>query len=85
MQYHWPVSHVSYVLCGFAQVIPPLVFFFFEAIDIFGSYMVFDYALKFGHIGYAVFLTYLAFMVVPLVKATIGIVGEMGNTGCGET
>lgn len=78
---HWPVSRASYILCGLAQVPPLLFFFFIEALAILGPYLVFDYALRVSHIGYAVLSAYLAFVVAPLMKATIGIVGKWITLG----
>jgi non-ribosomal peptide synthetase-like protein len=78
---HWPVSPVLYAFCGLAQVPPLLFFFFIEALSILGPYLVFEYALPMGHIGHALLSTYLAFVAVPLLKATIGIVGKWVTLG----
>lgn len=78
---HWPVSRISFVLCGIAQIPPLLFFFFIECAAILGPYLLFDYALKRGDVGWAILATYLAFVVVPMMKFIIGVAGKWLSLG----
>jgi non-ribosomal peptide synthetase-like protein len=84
---HWPVSQRNYVMCGLAQVPALLFFFFMQSINLLAPYLVFHFVLQVSDLGVAILATYLAFVVIPLFMAVVGIAGKwiaLGKAKAGE-
>ncbi|TVY21131.1 Linear gramicidin synthase subunit B, partial [Lachnellula arida] len=84
---HWPISQPKYVLCSLAQVPALLFVFFVEAITILAPYLVFDAVLRAFDVGIAVVITYFTFVVIPPLRALIGVAGKwivLGKARPGE-
>lgn len=78
---HWPVSQQKYILCALAQIPFLLFLFFIEGATILGPYLVFDALLREVDLGSAIGITYFTFVMVPILRALIGIVGKWISLG----
>jgi len=84
---HWPVSQQRYVLCCLAQVPALLFLFLIEAISILVPYLVFFTILRALTLGDAILATYFTFVMIPLLRAFVGIAGKwiaLGRAKPGE-
>jgi len=78
---HWPVSKQMYVLCSLAQVPAILFLFLIEAITILVPYLIFYVVLRDLTLGFAVLTTYATFVVIPPLRALVGIAGKWITLG----
>jgi hypothetical protein len=84
---HWPVLQQKYVLCSLAQVPALLFLFLIEAISILSPYLVFYVVLRALTLGAAVLATYSTFLMIPALRALVGIAGKwiaLGKAKPGE-
>jgi len=84
---HWSVSTRKYVLCSLAMIPALLFLFFLEAITILGPYLVFYKVLQDLDIGEAILAAYFTFVLIPPVRALVGIGGKwivLGKAKAGE-
>jgi carbonic anhydrase/acetyltransferase-like protein (isoleucine patch superfamily) len=84
---HWPVSQQMYVFCCLAQFPALLLFFLIEAISILVPYLVFFAVLRALNLGDAILATYFTFVMIPLLRAFVGIAGKwiaLGRAKSGE-
>lgn len=84
---HLPVDKQKYILCSLAQIPALLLLFLIEAITILGPYLVFYQVLEDLHIGAAVLAAYFSFVILPPLRALIGISGKwivLGKAKVGE-
>lgn len=84
---HWPVSTRNYALCSLAMVPALLFLFLIEAITILGPYLVFYKVLEDLDIGEAILAAYFTFVLLPPVRALVGIGGKwivLGKAKAGE-
>lgn len=81
MSDHWPVSQRRFVLCGLAQAVALLFFFFVEAITILVPYLGFYGVLRTVNLGYAILATYGIFIVTLILRAVAGIIGKWISIG----
>jgi carbonic anhydrase/acetyltransferase-like protein (isoleucine patch superfamily) len=84
---HWPVSQQKYVFCCLAQFPALLFLFLIEAISILVPYLVFFPVLRALTLGDAILATYFTFVMIPPLRAFIGIAGKwiaLGRAKPGE-
>ncbi|KAF2487887.1 hypothetical protein BDY17DRAFT_289890 [Neohortaea acidophila] len=82
-----PVSQTKFVLCGVAQIVPLLFFFFVHSIEILVPYLIFDFLAVHATIGWAILATYGVFVAIPPTLAILAILGKwlvLGRAKAGE-
>ncbi|CAO1638341.1 unnamed protein product [Parajaminaea phylloscopi] len=84
---HLPVSQLKYCLCGIAQAISLLFFFFVLSIEILVPYLLFDWLLLHRGIGGAILGAYGVFVATPVALACVAVLGKwlvLGRARAGE-
>ena len=82
-----PVSQTRFALCGLAQIVPILFFFFVYSVEFLVPYLVFDFHALHGRIGWAIFAAYGVFVVIPPILSTMAILAKwllLGRVRPGE-
>jgi non-ribosomal peptide synthetase-like protein len=84
---NWPVSPTRHILCSLAQLPALFLLFFIQGITFIGPYIAFYALLYVFDIGTAIVATYFLFVLIPVLKAIVGIVGKwlvLGKARPGE-
>lgn len=83
----WPVSRQRYILCGLAQLPALILLFFIAALSLVGPYLVFYALLQLYDIGTAIVGAYITFVVIPVFRVAVAILGKwmvLGKARPGE-
>lgn len=82
-----PISQAKFALCGLAQIVPLLFFFFVYSVEFLVPYLVFDFHALRGRLGWAVLAAYGVFVLIPPALSIIAIVAKwllLGKVKPGE-
>ncbi|KAH6843979.1 hypothetical protein B0T12DRAFT_398134 [Alternaria alternata] len=71
-----PVSQTKFVLCGMAQILPLLLVFFLQSIEILVPYLLFDFHAIAGRIGFAILTAYGVFVVIPPALTIVALASK---------
>lgn len=84
---HLPVSRTKFVLCGAAQAVSLLFFFFILSLEILVPYLLFDFLLLSRGVAWAILGAYGTFVCLPPAMALVAITGKwlaLGRAQAGE-
>ncbi|KAI5362815.1 Putative AMP-dependent synthetase/ligase, phosphopantetheine binding ACP domain, AMP-binding protein [Septoria linicola] len=73
---HVPISQQRWILCGIAQIVPLLFLLFIGSIEILVPYLVFDFLVLRGDIGWGILAAYAVFVAIPPFLTLIAVVGK---------
>jgi non-ribosomal peptide synthetase-like protein len=84
---NWPVSPLRHTLCSIAQIPALFLLFWIQGVTFIGPYIAFYALLYVFDIGTAIIGTYFLFVLIPVLRAIIGITGKwlvLGKAKPGE-
>jgi non-ribosomal peptide synthetase-like protein len=82
-----PIPQTRFALCGLAQLVPILFFFFVYSVEFLVPYLVFDFHALRRRIGWAILAAYGVFVVIPPIFSMMAIVAKwllLGKVRPGE-